>query len=232
MENIANLPSVQCKDCLFKQMLMEHLSDEEIEIHCNNTPRLQFKKGEPILKQGNSFTHIAYLIYGEIKSTWEYQPGKYVIKQVASYPALLGLHNLQKQDVNMWSVIALKHSVICMIDIEKLTHMMAKNGRLFQSLLRLLSQIPNDIVSNIEYIEHKCLDGKMATVIIYLAHVYRSDSFELNLSRKELGEIGGCSEANASRILKKFKDEGIINYDAKEITIINRTLLEDICRKG
>ncbi len=185
------------------------------------------------MKQGNSFTHLAFLIDGEIKTTWEYQPGKHVIKQVARHPALLGLHNLQTQNLNMWSVIPLRDSVACLIDMEKLKLMIEKNGKLFKSFCKLFSQIPKDIVSNFENMERKYLDGKMAAVIIYLSQiVYRSDQFELTLSRKELGEIGGCSEENASRILRKFKAEGFIQYDGKSMTITNKKMLTLINEKG
>ena len=233
MDKNKNTYSAKCSGCLFRQMLSKHLSEELIDFHCNNAQHLKFKKGEHILKQGNSFTHIAFLTKGEIKENWEFQPGKNKILMVAVCPALLGYHNLENQLCNKRSVTAITDCEACLFEVEKLKWLATENGFLLLSYLELLCQISKELVSDVENLDYKKLDGKIAAILIYLSkNVYGSDQFELNLSRKELGEMSGCSEENASRYLKKFKKEGIIHYEGKHLKILQMEKLVLAKEKG
>jgi len=73
----------------------------------------------------------------------------------------------------------------------------------------------------------------MADILLCLAgRVFKADEFEPNLSRKELAELTGLSTENVIRILKKFKDDGLIEEHNKTIKITNYELLTKISEHG
>ena len=73
----------------------------------------------------------------------------------------------------------------------------------------------------------------MADILLCLAErIFKKEEFELNLSRKELAELTGMSTESVIRMLKKFKDDGIIELTGKRIKIANYDLLRKISEYG
>jgi CRP/FNR family transcriptional regulator len=54
----------------------------------------------------------------------------------------------------------------------------------------------------------------------------------LPFSRQELADLIGVSRESATRVLIKFKSEGIIDLKGRSIKIVNMDLLEQISQKG
>ena len=52
------------------------------------------------------------------------------------------------------------------------------------------------------------------------------------ISRKELAELTGMSTESVIRMLKKFKDDGIIKLEGKSVNIANYDLLRKISEYG
>jgi CRP/FNR family transcriptional regulator len=62
--------------------------------------------------------------------------------------------------------------------------------------------------------------------------VYGSNSFELNISRQDIGDLSGLSKDSAIRILKELENEGIITIDSRKISILKEEMLKMISFKG
>jgi CRP/FNR family transcriptional regulator len=54
----------------------------------------------------------------------------------------------------------------------------------------------------------------------------------MSLSRQDIADMSGMSKESAIRILKDFKDEGIIRIDGSRIEITNETQLLKISQTG
>jgi CRP-like cAMP-binding protein len=66
------------------------------------------------------------------------------------------------------------------------------------------------------------------SIITYLNKQYllqQSYNIHLTMNKKALAERFGISRTSLSRELQKMKDEGLIDFDAKSITIINKNIL-------
>ena len=73
----------------------------------------------------------------------------------------------------------------------------------------------------------------MADILLCLAErIFNLTEFDLNLSRKELAELTGMSTESVIRMLKKFKDDGIIEMTGKKLKIIDYNLLKKISEYG
>ena len=79
----------------------------------------------------------------------------------------------------------------------------------------------------------KQLHGRMADILLCLANrIYGSYEFSLAFSRKDLADLTAMSNESAIRILKDFKDDGIIETDGKGIKIVKLDMLKKVSRFG
>jgi CRP/FNR family transcriptional regulator len=107
------------------------------------------------------------------------------------------------------------------------------NPRYMMKLLEIITGMFKTSILNFISLAHKQVNGKVADVIIYLSRsIYKSDSFTLSLSRKELSEFAGCSTENVIHTLTKFHREGILSVSGKQIEIKDFDRLEKISKVG
>jgi CRP/FNR family transcriptional regulator len=64
------------------------------------------------------------------------------------------------------------------------------------------------------------------------ARVYKTENFELLLSRKEIAELSGLSREKVIRILKEFKESKYIETQGKVIKILDYESLQKISDFG
>jgi len=79
----------------------------------------------------------------------------------------------------------------------------------------------------------KQMNGRVADALIYLSeNIFKSNAFEMILSRKDLAEFTGMSTMSVVRTLKDLKNEGIIKDEKGKIDIKNTELLKKISQSG
>jgi CRP/FNR family transcriptional regulator, polysaccharide utilization system transcription regulator len=77
------------------------------------------------------------------------------------------------------------------------------------------------------------MPGRIADVLIYLKDkVYLTNPFHTTLSRQDLADMSGMSKESAIRILREFKDEGIIQVSGNDFEILNFEHLVKISQTG
>ena len=54
----------------------------------------------------------------------------------------------------------------------------------------------------------------------------------MTISRQDLADLSGMSKESAIRILKEFKDEGILTVDGNRLHILNPKQLKKISETG
>jgi CRP-like cAMP-binding protein len=218
---------------IFQLFSGQFLSADEIELIGKNSQKLSFNKGESLIKQGSKSTHVAFLIKGIIKHTYQNENNKNLILAIASAPSLIGGANMFHDGKNIFSVIAVEACEAFMIDIHILKQMLMHNSKLSLQLFDIVSGMSKASIINFINLAHKHVNGKVADILLYLAEsVYKSQSYTLSLTRKELSEFAGISEVNFITTLKKFEKEGIVVANSKQIKILNKEQLELISKLG
>ena len=222
-----------CDTCLFKIISCQFISDSEMERLKQRTAQLRFIKGEPILKQGATSTHLVFLQSGIIKFSLEDESGKTSILTINRSPSLIGGANIFNDSINMFSVIAIEDCECCMIEIAVLKEIALANTSYLMKLLEIITAMFKTSILNFISLAHKQVNGRIADVILYLAgSVYQNNQFTLSLSRKELAEFAGCSTENVIHTLTKFHKEGILTVNSKKITVNDPERLKKISKVG
>ena len=97
----------------------------------------------------------------------------------------------------------------------------------------MISYASSKVINNFIKLSSRNLRGRLAYIILNFSdNIYKTDSFDLPLSRKEIAELIGMTVENVIRILSEFKKDGIINIDGKSIDILDKKKLQMISEFG
>ncbi|HET6558686.1 MAG TPA: Crp/Fnr family transcriptional regulator [Prolixibacteraceae bacterium] len=217
----------------FRRISMQFISEKDFDKLEKTSVKLNFKKGETILKQGGMPTHIVYLEKGIVKFNYENGSGKNLILTIVSAPKILGGANLFYKDNNLFSLIAVEDCEVVMIDAKVTQEVLMDNSKFAMMMFQVASEMFKKSVMNFISLAHKQKEGRIADIILYLsAEVYHDKLFVLSLTRKELAEFAGCSTENVIMTLSKWQNEKIISLEGKTIEIKDIERLKYISKIG
>ncbi|MFH1296388.1 MAG: Crp/Fnr family transcriptional regulator [Bacteroidota bacterium] len=216
-----------------KRMALQFIPEKDFEKIEKTSVVLHFQKGETILKQGGSPTHVAYLESGLVKFSYENEWQKNLILTIVSAPKILGGANLFYKDNNLFSIIAVEPCEVMLIDTKVLLTVLSDNARFAIMLFQYASEMFKTSILNFISLAYKQKEARIADIVLYLAeHVFHANSFRLSLTRKELGEFAGCSTENIIMTLRRWQSEDIIRFENKDLTIKDPGKLKYISKIG
>jgi CRP/FNR family transcriptional regulator len=222
-----------CTDCSEKIPFFNLLSFEELKIINRNRYSVKFKPQELILKQGLPATHIISLIHGFAKMYIEGIHNKNLLFRLAGPWELINVGNASTNEINQFSVTALTEVQVCFIEACNFQNVLESNGKFACEVIKHRNQHTIHFYKKIISLTQKQMLGRMADGLLYLSNeFYKSNSFEMNLSRQDLADLTSMSKDSAIRILKEFEKDGILSQHGKQIRIIDRETLFKIAMNG
>ncbi len=135
--------------------------------------------------------------------------------------------------VYQYSAQAYMESVVKAIDISVFRQLLKQNASFANEVVNILSMNSIQIYGRFYCLVRKQSYGKLADVLLCISdRVFRTPKFELDITRKELGELSGIATENVIRILKNFSEEGLIRIEGKSFEILNPERLRQISNTG
>lgn len=221
-----------CNDCQLKCDIYQVLKEKGEDLAKIKPMHFFYSKNENICKQGGSVTHAIYLVEGSAKLYIEGLNNRNITLYIMTPHSYIGLLSFFETPYYSYSVKALEDTHICTVDLDFIKKLYVDNHEFLLKLNKAFGKSVSSILGKIITLNQKNIRGRIADSLLYLSKLYKSDSFEMLLSRKELGELSAISEENAVRLLSEFKKEGIIDVDGKQISIIDKKLLTKISEVG
>lgn len=224
----------ECVLCKFRAGCFNILSNPELETISESKLKINYKKGETIRKQGSFSRGVLYISSGVAKV---YKEMDHIDQNciVAFYKTgqMIGLSSLFTDKTAQYTVVAMTDCTVCCIEIETFQQLMHDNGDFAVDIIRSLNE-QNSLLLDFQISNnHKQLNGRLAEALLYLKkYLFNSDVFDLNLSRRDLAEYTNMSTMSVVRILKSFKEDGIIEDQSGHIHILDSDKLEHISRIG
>jgi CRP-like cAMP-binding protein len=222
-----------CRDCLEKSCAAAVLNMNELDLVNENSREADFKKGDIILHEGTLTSHIIYLKSGLVKEYIKNASEKEQILQIVKKYTYLGLPSLFGDRINHYSYAALEDIKVCYIDINLFNRLVRQNGGFAYEILVSVSR---DSLNNFHRFvnqSQKKTYGRVAEAILYFSTIiYEGPAFDLPFSRQELADLIGISRESTTRVLTKFKEDGIIGIKGKSIRIEKMDLLRQISKNG
>lgn len=211
----------------------EKLSEEETQFLDENTVKIKYKKGEIICKQGSYASHIMNVENGLVKVFLDDGVNSLVLKMIPS-GNILGLSSINDDHPTFqYSAMSYIDTVVNQINIVAFKKLLNTNSEFAKSVIDILSANSVQINGRFFCLTHKQSYGRLADIILCLAdRVFKAKEFDLPLSRKDLGELSSMSPETVIRMLKKFKEDKLIEMDGKMFKILDYNRLKRISETG
>lgn len=230
---IQDFKTCDCQGCELKSLFFENVKDKELNFICSSKQEKVYEKGDIIVQEGEEIKHFMYLKYGLVKLYRKADDNRDQIITFARPLDFVSMLSVFSDKEYHYSVSALEDSTVCYMEMDVVTNIATENGAFAMSLLKKMSNISDGIIKTTLDIRKKHLRGRIAYVLIYFANeIYKNNSFELPVSRKEIAELIEMTTENVIRILSEFRKDGILKIFGKTIEIIDMNRLERICNLG
>jgi CRP/FNR family transcriptional regulator len=201
------------------------LNENKYEVH--------FNPGETIFKQGTSLTHIACITEGLVKIYIEGYNRKNLLLKLVRSGEILGGPGLLTDSRHHYTAAAVEDTTTCFIDANFFVNNLKTNNAF---AVALITRINTSSISNFERMisyTQKQMPGRTAETLLYLQKkIYKTNPFYLTINRQEMADLASMTKESLIRILKEFKDAGIIEMNGNEVKILNEKALSNISETG
>jgi CRP/FNR family transcriptional regulator len=222
-----------CLPFVYELSCFDLLTPEEKELVDTRSVLVNYKKGEMVCKQGSFASHIMYLEKGLVKIYLEGNP-KDLILTITPQKNLMGLQALYEgNNTFIYSISTYTDSAVRLIDIQIFKQLLKQNPHFAYRIINISNESTSQSYGRFFSLTQKQLHGRLADILLCLSRkIFKSESFELPLTRSDLSDLTSMSTESVIRIMKDFKDDGIIDINNKSITLLDMPRLDSISAKG
>ncbi len=208
---------------LKKNKLFNHLSEEKIENY--------FTEQEYTIKAYNKNALIR--LEGEQSTTFDIiLKGDVIVQKIDEKGNVLTIANFKKGDdfggnlifsnypIYPMSIIAKENVILLHLKKEFILNLCSNNKDFLVLFLNNISNKSALLTKKIKAISLKSIRDSIIDFLRYEYNIQNSSIIKLQLSKKELAEKMGIQRTSLSRELAKMKKDGLINYDAHNIELL------------
>lgn len=225
--------TLSCVNCSYKSALFCFLSRDELEMVEKNRLNVIFKPGETIRKQGTQMTHVISVNSGMAKLYLEGIENRNAILRIVKPTNFIGGPGIYLDQMHHYTVMAMMESSVCFIDLNTIKEIIRRNSRFAEEFMKDLSRNTLNVYNRLIYLTQKQIPGRMADSLLYLfEEIFESDHFPMLLNKQDLADLSAMSRDSAVKILRSFEHEGIIQFDDKELWLLDHESLKRISRIG
>ena len=127
------------------------------------------------------------------------------------------------------NAMALNKSKLFFFPRSEFIELVHGNPSIALNMLAMLSLRLRRFATQIEHLSLKEVPGRLASHLLYLSEEQQdTDQVVLDIPKGQLASLLGTSPETLSRIFAKMSEEGIIEVNGKNITIVNRESLVEL----
>ncbi len=224
--------SSNCADCNFKVSIFNSLSTVELELINNNRFQVSYKAGEIIFKQGTPSPYFVCITSGLAKIYIEGYGKNLILALIKPIDYIFG-PGIYVDNRHYYSAAAVEDCTACLVDVVIFKKLIRENPDFAEEFIKRVSLQSIFNFDQVISLTQKQMHGRIADVIFYLSDkIYCQNPFEMTISRQDLADLSGMSKESAIRILKEFKEEGILTTSGNTMEIWNTKQLRQISETG
>lgn len=194
--------------------------------------RRKVARGSTLFRIGDSFQNLYAIRLGHFKA---YQVNRDGAEQITGFQMageLLGMDAIST-DLHHCTAVALEDSEVCEVPFGSLQQLLADMPALLRHFHRMMSQEITREQSVMLLLGNMQATQRFAAFLVnlssrYEARGYSPHSFQLRMSREEIGNYLGLTIESISRLLSKFKKEGLLRVSNREIELLDPVKLKAI----
>ena len=225
-------------DCTFKSStFFASLTDDELRLFKDAVITRGFGRGDVVFMEGDECTGLYVVRTGRVKLVSALSTGREHIIKILDAGDLLGLEVFYGGERYEKTAEAMEETELCYIDKGAFARIMEESPAVTRSLVTAMAAELSSAYERIGNLGLLSAREKMANLLYGLAEEYGSKQdgevrLSLTLSRLEMAELLGITQETGIRLLKSFKDEGIIEIRRKELTIKSLSSLKELAHVG
>ncbi len=222
-----------CESCSCGWMNFRHLTKNELQLLNLNRYEATFKPGEIMVKQGSPTSNALFMSAGLSKIYIEGSRGKNFILGIASPGKLILGPGAYVNSRHSYSVAAITAVNACFISVDIFKQLTRENSAFAESLIEDISLKALETHNRMVNLVQKRMSGRLADALLYFADdVFKSDNYDMILSRQDLGDMTSMAKECVVRILKEFEESGVVYSNSSTIKILDKEKLVQISENG
>jgi len=210
-----------------------NLQPEEIELVKDSKIQVQFIKGENLTKQGAFASSVLYVVEGLVRQYVIGDANRNFNLRIIQSGEFIGLSAAFSRQTYDYSTVALKDTLVCLIEKDAISGLIKSNGNFGYGLIKRVFENDSSMYDTIRSVMYKQMHGRLADVLLYLDTIhYNNESVFGFLSRTDIADFAGLSTESTVKLLKEYERDGLIKLINKDIKIVGRDALIEISKRG
>lgn len=218
------------KNKLNNNFLFKGVSDKEIEniFSYIKYSEVSYNKGQILFQEGDTCKNIGIIEDGVIQLERIYSSGKSIVLAKLSAGDVFG-EALVISSTALYpaTVIAKSGCKIIYINRKEIIKLCSSNEKILENFVTLLSDKVIMLNKKVKSTSLKSVNHKVVDYILEKSKESNSNIIKLNESKEDIAAFLGIPRPSLSRELINLRDEAIIEFDRKSITILNVNKLEE-----
>jgi CRP/FNR family transcriptional regulator len=192
--------------------------------------RRRLEKDEALYRAGEAFRNLYAVRFGHIKTTHVNAAGEAQITGFQMAGELLGMDAISG-DRHHCDAVALEDSEVCEIPFSNLEELFGEVPTLLRHFHRIMSQEIAREQNVMLLLGNMRAEQRFAVFLVnlsarYAARGYAANSFQLRMSREDIGNYLGLTIESISRLLSRFRKMGLLQVDKREVILLEPARLK------
>lgn len=211
---------ITCEQCIArKDSLFKTFSGKDLEILNSKKVCSFYRKNQPLFVEESIPRGVFCINEGKIKVFTRGSEGKEQIIRIAKKGDVLGFKAMFSGDPYAVSASTLEESNVCLIGKNDFIKFVDTNVSLRDGIMKELSTELAKRALFIKDLAQKSVRERLAAILLILDDVYDHDF--INMTREDLSNFIGTATESLIRTLRDFKEEQLINTQARKIKILD-----------
>ena len=187
----------------------------------DHRPAPQVARDERLYRMGDPFSNLYAVRFGHFKTYQVNAAGEQQITGFQMAGELLGMDAISG-DRHHCDAVALEDSEVCEIPFARLEELFGQMPTLLHHFHRIMSQEITREQNVMLLLGNMRAEQRFAVFLVnlsarYAARGYSSTSFQLRMSREDIGNYLGLTIESISRLLSRFKKQGLLEVGKREV---------------
>ncbi len=224
---VARTASQRCSACSLKALCLPNgLGESELgQLDKLIVRRRRLDSGESLYRMGEPFRNLYAVRFGHFKT---YQLNSHGAQQIGGLQMagdVMGLDAIGSGNHGC-GAIALEDSEVCEIPYARLQELLVQMPQLLQQFHRMMSHEIAREQHMLLFLGNMRAEQRFATFLLglsarYAARGYATASFQLRMSREDIGNYLSLTIESISRLVTAFRKKGWIHIATREVEILD-----------
>jgi len=218
---------------LAQHFVLAQLAPAELDRVVAMASERRLASGKVIFQKGDPGTSLMAVLSGRVRIGAFSEDGKEIILNIIEAGQMFGEIALLDGKQRTADATAMGPTTLVVLERREFIPFLERNPSIAIRLLEVLCERVRRTSEMVESVAFLGFGARLARLLLRLAETYGEDSengirINLKLSQTDLGNLIASTRESVNRQLKAWSEQGIIEVERGQITIVDLAALEDL----